>query len=90
MALGCTTEGNAADSAAFVQLEIQRTIANIMTTPDWMKAIRKQATQNGKSIQQTVRDNAAWFVNNKIQQGTLIWPKKESGTNNKTENHGIQ
>lgn len=90
MALGCTTEGSAADSAAFVQLEIQRTIANIMTTPDWMKAIRKQAEQNGKSVQQTVRDNASWFVKNKIQQGTLIWPKGTRGTNNNTESHGIQ
>ena len=45
------------DSAAFVQLEIQRTIANIMTTPDWMKAIRKQAEQNGTAPAGTEEKN---------------------------------
>ena len=89
-ALGCTTDGCKADSATIVQLEIQRTVANILTTPDWMKSIRDQATRTGISVQQCVRDNAAWVVQNNIQQGLLQLPTPTKDTNTKSENHGIQ
>ena len=69
------------DSAAFVELEIQRTISSIMTTPEWMNSIREKAARNGKSVGQSVRENAIYTVNTRIKKGTLIWPGKEKDHN---------
>lgn len=63
------------DSLAFIELEVERTVKNIMGSEEQMNAIREKAKQNGKSLEQAIRDDAHWIVNYKLEQGILQIPK---------------
>ena len=89
LALGCKSDDPVMDSIAFIEREVQHAIANIINTPEWMDLIREKAKNNGNSVEQTLREDAVWIVNNKIEQGILTW-KKESDTIPELDNHGIQ
>lgn len=56
-------EGVALDSAAIIEREIQRTIANLLANPDNMESIRDKASLHHKTVEKAVRDDAAWVVN---------------------------
>lgn len=66
----------AMDSLSFIEREIQRTIGEIQTSPAMMEMIREKAARNGCSLEQALRDDAHWIVNNKIKEGLLRWPPK--------------
>ena len=78
------------DSNAFIEREIQRTIANIMVSPQWMDMVREKAEKRGVSVEQALHDDAEWVVNNKIKEGILKLPTLEQDTITKQDNHGIQ
>ena len=89
-ALGSLIEETALDSTAFVEREIQRTIADLIASHDMMKMIKEKAAQRNVSIEQALRDDAHWIVNYKIENGTLKWPALKQDTLTKQDNHGIQ
>ena len=78
------------DTTAFLEREIRRTIGDLLADPNAMKTIREKATQNNRTVEQALRDDAEWIVNYKIEHGTLNWPTKKSKMNTKPEDHGIQ
>lgn len=63
----------AMDSTDFIEQEIQRTMNDLLADPSSMKAIQEKATKYNKTLEKALRDDAAWIVNYKIQQGTLTW-----------------
>lgn len=89
-ALGIEDDAVVADSMTFIEREIQRTIGEMLASPELMEMIREKATKYNKTIDKALRDDAHWIVNYKIQQGTLKWPGTTKDTNTKTNNHGIQ
>ena len=64
------------DSTAFIDLEIEKTIRNIKGSETQMELMREKAVQQGKTLEQTIHDDARWIVNYKLEQGTLQIPKK--------------
>ena len=78
------------DSAAFIEREIQKTIANLSADPNSMDMIREKANTNGLSIEEQLRADAEWVINYQIEQGSLRWPARKKETNTKSDNHGIQ
>ena len=62
------------DTAAFIEREIQRTIANILATPEWAEMVCKKAIQNGKEFDQALHDDADWVVYHDIEEGKIKWP----------------
>ena len=89
-ALGQIPEGAELDSTAFLEREIQRTIAKLLADHNSMDMIREKAETNGVSIEKQLHDDAEWIINYQIEQGLLKWPAKKRDTNTKSENHGIQ
>ena len=89
-ALGQIPEGAELDSTAFLEREIQRTIAKLLADHKSMDMIREKAETNGVSIEKQLHDDAEWIINYQIEQGLLKWPAKKRDTNTKSENHGIQ
>lgn len=89
-ALGQVPEGVELDSAAFLEREIQRTIAKILADHNSMDMIREKAKSNGISVEEQLQADAQWIINYQIEQGTLRWPARKKETNTKIENHGIQ
>ena len=78
------------DSLAFIEYEIEKTIAEIKTKPNLMEEIQEKATLKGKTFEQAIYDDAAWIVNYKIEQGTLKWPPEKITKNTKSNKYGIQ
>ena len=70
----------ALDSMDFVEREIQRTIRNILASPNSMKSIREKAIKYNKTIEQAVHDDARWIINHKIKNGKLKWEGKPADT----------
>lgn len=89
-ALGNSPEPMTLDSETFIEREIQKTIAKILASTEWMKMIREKAEQNGMSVEQTLRADAQWVVYHQIEQGNIKLPEKQDITNKNPDNHGIQ
>ena len=89
-ALNSMSDEATLDTTAFIEREIQCTIADILASPAWMEIIRKKAEDRGVSVEQALHDDAEWVVNQKIETGTMNWPEKKRKTNTKSEDHGIQ
>ena len=70
----------ALDSMDFVEREIQRTIRNILASPNSMKSIREKAIKHNKTIDKAVYDDAVWIVDHKIKTGKLKWESKPADT----------
>ena len=68
------------DTAAFIENEIERTIANILASPDWANLVREKASQNGTSFNQALRDDAEWVVCHDIKEGKIEWPSYTEST----------
>ena len=64
-------EGAVMDSAAFIERETQHAIADLIANPESMKLIREKAARYKKTVEKTVRDDASWIVNYKIEQGMI-------------------
>lgn len=62
------------DSTAFIEREIQRTVAELLAKPEQMEMIREKANQKGVSLEQALHDDAKWIVSYKLEQGTLKVP----------------
>jgi hypothetical protein len=73
-ALASVSDDAVFDTATFLEREIQRTITHIQDSPNKMEMIREKAAQRGQTIEQTLRGDAEWIVNHKIEEGTLNWP----------------
>lgn len=58
-------EGAAMDSTERYEREVQHVIGDIIANPNAMKSIREKASLHNKTVEKTVRDDAAWIVNNK-------------------------
>ena len=80
----------ASDSLAFIEQEVEKNIRNIRSNVSQMEALREKAQQQGKTLEQAIRDDAHWIVNYQIQQGTLNWTEASKESKTETENHGIQ
>ena len=80
----------ASDSLAFIEQEVKKNIRIIKGNETQMEAIREKAKQQGKTLEQAIRDDAHWIVNYQIQQGTLNRTEATKESNTETENHGIQ
>ena len=65
----------AKDSLYIIEHEIEKTIRNIKGNEAQMKAMREKAQQQGKTLEQTIRDDARWIVNYQIEHGTLQLPQ---------------
>lgn len=63
------------DSLAFIEQEVEKTIKNIENNEAQLEAIREKAQQQGKTLEQAIRDDARWVVNYKLEHGTLQIPK---------------
>ncbi len=64
------------DSTAFIEREVERTIKAISGNEEQMKAMREKSVQQGKSLEQTIHDDALWIVNHKMENGTIRIPNK--------------
>lgn len=73
-ALGQIPEEVAFDTTAFLEREIQRHIAKLLTDPNSMDMIREKAKKNGFSLEDQIRADAEWIVNYQIEHRTLKWP----------------
>lgn len=62
------------DSLAFIELQVDQMIRKIKDNEIQMEAMREKAQQQGKTLEQTIRDDARWIVNYKIEHGTLQVP----------------
>ncbi len=80
----------ASDSLAFIEQEVKKNIRIIKGNETQMEAIREKAKQQGKTLEQAIRDDAHWIVNYQIQQGTLNRTEATKESNTEIENHGIQ
>ena len=89
-ALGQVPEGVELDSAAFLEREMQRIIAQLLADHNSMDMIRQKAETNGISVEEQLQADAQWIINYQIEQGTLNWPARKKDTNTKSEDHGIQ
>ena len=78
------------DSAAYIEREIQKTIARLLADHNSMDMVREKAETNGFSIEEQLRADAEWIINYQILQGTFNWPTRKKETNTKTEDYGIQ
>ena len=70
----CDPSEYSLDSAAYIERQIQRTINDILTTPNWAESVRQKAIRRHKDFEQAVRDDAEWLVEQKIKDGTFEWP----------------
>jgi hypothetical protein len=89
-ALGQVPEGAELDSAAFIEREIQRIIAQYLADHNSMDMIRQKAETNGVSIEKQLHDDAIWIVNYQIEHGTFNWPARKRDMNEKSDSYGIQ
>lgn len=89
-ALAHLSDSIVCDSAAFIEREIQKTIAKLLVDHNSMDMIREKAETNGFSIEEQLRADAEWIINYKILQGTFNWPTRKKETNTKSEDNGIQ
>ena len=78
------------DSAAYIEREIQKTIARLLADHNSMDMIREKAETNGFSIEEQLRADAEWIINYQILQGSFNWPIRKKETNIKSEDYGIQ
>ena len=78
------------DSAAYIEREIQKTIARLLADHNSMDMVREKAETNGFSIEKQLRADAEWIINYQILQGTFNWPTRKKETNTKSEDYGIQ
>ena len=58
----------AMDSTERYEREVQHVIGDILANPNAMKSIREKAVLQNKTVEKTVRDDAAWIVNNKMNK----------------------
>ena len=63
------------DSLYIIEQELEKIIANIKGNEVQMEAMREKAQQQGKTLEQTIHDDARWIVNYKLEHGTLQIPK---------------
>ena len=78
------------DSAAYIEREIQKTIARLLADHNSMDMVREKAETNGFSIEEQLRADAEWIINYQILQGSFNWPIRKKETNIKSEDYGIQ
>jgi hypothetical protein len=62
------------DSLYIIEQETEKIIANIRSNEAQMEAMREKAQQQGKTLEQTIHDDARWIVNYQIEHGTLQIP----------------
>jgi hypothetical protein len=65
------------DSLAFIELQVDQMIRKIKDNEIQMEAMREKAQQQGKTLEQTIRDDARWIVNYQIEHGTLQIPPRK-------------
>lgn len=53
------------DSLALFELAVERTIRELQNDEAMMASIREKAANNGKTLDEALRDDAVWIVNNK-------------------------
>ena len=83
-ALGQMPEGVDLDSTAYIEREIQKTIARLLADHNSMDMIREKAETNGFSIEEQLRADAEWIINYQILQGTFNWPIRKKETSSST------
>lgn len=64
------------DSIAFVDMEVQKIIRNIKGNESQMATMKEKAQQQGKTLEQTINDDALWIVKRRIDRGDLQIPRK--------------
>ena len=64
------------DSLYIIEEEVEKIIANIKGNETQMETMREKAQQQGKTLEQTIHDDARWIVNYKLEHGTLQIPKQ--------------
>jgi len=74
----------AMDSLYFVEQEVKKTIETIKGNEAQMEVMREKSAKKGKTLEQTIHDDAQWIVNRKIEKGTIQIPTK--GNKSKTKN----
>lgn len=62
------------DSLYIIEQETEKIIASIKANEVQMESMREKAIQQGKTLEQTIHDDARWIVNYKIEHGTLQIP----------------
>lgn len=78
------------DSIGFIEQEIHKTIESIKGNEAQMETMREKAQQQGKTLEQTILDDARWIVNYKLEHGTLTIPTRVRKNTLIQKDHGIQ
>ena len=48
-------------------------VEQIRNKPVLMEQIQQKAMENGKTIEEQLRADARWIINDKIQKGEIVW-----------------
>lgn len=70
------------DSVTFVEREVEKIIKTIKNNETQMETMREKAQQQGKTLEQTIHDDAYWIVKYRLDHGTLQLPKTASKNSN--------
>jgi len=89
-AIGNVSNNPVLDSAAFVERETKRILAELMADHNSMDMIRDKAKTNGVSMEEQLQADAVWIFNYQIEHGTLQWPANKQNMNTNSDSHGIQ
>ena len=67
-------ETEAASQDNYVESLVRDMVELIRYIPEMMEQIREKADANGTPFEQQLHDDAAWIINNKIQNGEIQIP----------------
>lgn len=66
-------EPEASSRANYVESLVRDMVELIRTVPDMMEQIRIKAETNGMTFEEQLHADAAWIINNKIEQGEIVF-----------------
>ena len=65
------------DAEAYKNSLIKKMEQTIWHSDEWLRALKKKATEKDIPLDQFVHDNAVYMVNQQIREGKVVLPKKE-------------
>jgi hypothetical protein len=66
-------EPEASSRANYVESLVRDMVELIRTVPDMMEQIKEKAEANGMTFEEQLHADAAWIINNKIEQGEIVF-----------------
>ena len=67
-------EPEASSRANYVESLVRDMVELIRTVPDMMEQVRIKAETNGMTFEEQLHADAAWIINNQIQNGEITIP----------------